>query len=577
MGSQGPLGRKHTSANILLGSVLSVILLASVFPTTYSRQDSTTVSYTRFDGNDYTDIPSTPGLQLLQFTVEARLRITQTPSEPGFIVSKGASTTNNLFDQNYAIFITKEGKVGGAFRANDGTAQAVYSDLVVVGSGWHTTRIVYDGIQLKLKMDGITVASKVVGKNPDVKGTSPLRIGANANGSPDNFFVGDLDYVKILDRSTFKKVYSVDFAGGLEPGLDPEPVPGPTPDPTPTVGDCSDVQMSKLRGAVFMDPVLGTKESGGSVSTPVSYVKDSMKYMKLNGMNLARVPFYWEAYVHDPVAFLNELELVAQAADANDVCVIFDNHHWYTASYWNLEVLGNSDGRGFPSFVVKNFPNRNNDYEDTAGPFWNAFLSNSISIGGRSVWDLQADFFAKVIGRVDNYKSVTGYEILNEPHLFASSQYEKLGDYHTYMAKKIRSVTDKKIIFDRETARGFQREPTSEYKIVPRGVSGLVYGPHLYAVPYPGTQGENQLANFAQWSKEWNMDILIGEWSADTSSETDTYLKMFKESGFGWTYYAWKPTQSRGGGSSLYDSPTADPTEALRQLSSSIARIYSSK
>jgi cellulase (glycosyl hydrolase family 5) len=292
-------------------------------------------------------------------------------------------------------------------------------------------------------------------------------------------------------------------------------------------------------------------------------------------MNLARVPFYWEGYVNDPTAFLNEVELVAQEAKANNICVIFDNHHWYTTSYWNIEIAGNSDGRGFPSFVVKNFPVRNNDYEDTAKPFWTAFLSNDISINGRSVWDMQAEFFAKVISRADNYKSVVGYEILNEPHLFDSSQYEMLGDYHTYMAKKIRTMTDKKIFFDRETARGFPREPSSEYKIVPRGVSGVVYGPHLYSAPIPGSQAADQLDNFAQWAKEWDMDILVGEWSADTASETDTYLKAFKDNGFGWTYYAWKPTQSRGGGNSLYDSPTVDPTEALRQLKYSINKTYS--
>jgi aryl-phospho-beta-D-glucosidase BglC (GH1 family) len=169
--------------------------------------------------------------------------------------------------------------------------------------------------------------------------------------------------------------------------------------------------MSKLRGAVFMDPILGTRENGGTVRMPLNYVKDSMKYMQLNGMNLARVPFYWESYVHDPVAFMNELELIAQAADANNMCVIFDNHHWYTTSYWNLEILGNSDGRGFPSFVVKDFANKNNDYEDTAGPFWAAFLANKISVNGKGVWEVQAEFFTKVIQRVDNYKSVTGYEI----------------------------------------------------------------------------------------------------------------------------------------------------------------------
>jgi hypothetical protein len=573
MGSRTTKG-KHTSANILLGISLSVLLIASVIPVTYAVEGDATTSFTRFDGNDYIDIGSSPNLQLLQFTLEARFRISQMPAEPEFIISKSAGT-GGIFDKNYALFITKEGKVGGAFRADDGTEHAVYSDLMIVNSGWHTARVVYDGIKLKLKLDGITVDSKLVAKKPDAGGTTALRIGANAGGSPDNFFVGDLDYAKMLDRSTFKKVYFNDFGGSTpDPTPDPDPDPTPTPDPTSTGDDCDDTSMSKLRGAVFMDAVLGTRENGGSVNMPLNYVRDSMKFMKANGMNLVRVPFYWEAYVHDPVAFLNELELIAQAAEANDMCVIFDNHHWYTTSYWDLEIVGNSDGRGFPSFVVKNFANRNNDYEDTAGPFWTAFLSNSISVNGRSVWDVQADFFAKVIGRVDKYNSVTGYEILNEPHLFASSQYEKLGDYHTYMAKKIRSMTDKKIVFDRETARGFTREPSSEYKIVPRGVSGIVYGPHLYAVPSAGTQGDKQLANFAQWSKEWGMEILIGEWSAETSAETDTYLRAFEEHGFAWTYYAWKPTQSRGGGASLYDSPIVDPTEALRQLQSAISRIY---
>jgi hypothetical protein len=379
----------------------------------------------------------------------------------------------------------------------------------------------------------------------------------------------------MLDRSTFKKVFYNDFgAGGTDPDPDPDPDPSTNPKPAPAADDCSNISMSKLRGTVFMDPILGTREKGGSVNMPLNYVRDSMKFMHINGMNLARVPFYWESYVHDPVAFMNELELIAQEAEANDMCVIFDNHHWYTTSYWNLEIVGNSDGRGFPSFVVKNFANKNNDYENTAGPFWNAFLSNSINVNGKSVWDVQAEFFDKVIAKVDKYKSVAGYEILNEPHLFDPSQYEKLGDYHTYMAKKIRAQTDKKIFFDRETARGFMREANSEYKIVPQGVSGVVYGPHLYAIPYAGTQGEKQLDNFAQWSKDWNMEILVGEWSADTTAETDVYLQAFEERGFGWTYYAWKPTQSRGGGNSLYDSPTADPTEALRQLVSSISRVY---
>src|SRR5574338_923716 len=180
---------------------------------------------------------------------------------------------------------------------------------------------------------------------------------------------------------------------------------------------------------------------------------------------------------------MGEIDLIAKQAQANNLCVIYDNHHYYTTSYWKLDISGKSGGHGFPSAVVKNFPVKNNDYIDTAGPFWNAFLSNSYSINGKKIWNVQWDFLSKVINKDKGYKSVAGFEILNEPHLFKSSDYDKLGNYHTYMAKKIRSITDKKIFFDRETTRGFPRSPSLELHIFPDGVSGLVYAPHLYSVP----------------------------------------------------------------------------------------------
>ena len=307
---------------------------------------------------------------------------------------------------------------------------------------------------------------------------------------------------------------------------------------------------------------------------PDNYVSESMRHLNMYGFNTVRVPFYWESYQASPSAFLSELEKVARAAQDNDICIIFDNHHWYTSSAWKIEIVGNSDGRGFPAFVVKNFPVRNNDYEDTAKPFWKAFLTNNIEIGGKKIWDIQASFFAKIIDRVDRFDSVVGYEILNEPHLFSKDQYDDLGRYHTYMAKKIRANTDKMIFFDRETARGFQRDPDLEYKIVPDGVSNIVYGPHLYSVPTLGSSSVKQMDNFKDWSRQWGVKIFIGEFSADTQNEIDQYLREFKENGFGWSYYAWKPTTTRGGGSALYDTKSTSPTTALQELVEAMEKIY---
>jgi aryl-phospho-beta-D-glucosidase BglC (GH1 family) len=335
--------------------------------------------------------------------------------------------------------------------------------------------------------------------------------------------------------------------------------------------------MSQLRGAVFIDSVLSRFENDGGPSSPNNYVQNSMKYIKSNGMNLVRVPYYWEAYVSWPGAFMAELELIAQAAQANNVCVIFDNHHWYTSSYFaNVDFGKSGKPKGFPSFVLQAYPTTG-DYESTAGLFWSDFLDNSIVIDGHSVWDLQSEFIRKVIDKVDSYDSVVGYEIMNEPHLFDSSQYELLGEYHTYMAKEIRSVSDKKIIFDRETARGFQRVPSFEVKIVPQGITGLVYGPHLYAVPLPGSQGEKQLENFEEWGQEWGVEVLLGEWSGESQSEVNTFVSEFKDAGFGWTYYKWASSKTAGGdhlGNVIYESNSSPKTPYLEFLNNAIEAFY---
>jgi hypothetical protein len=340
--------------------------------------------------------------------------------------------------------------------------------------------------------------------------------------------------------------------------------------------DCSTIPMSELRGVVFVDNVLSIRERGGTFHPPADYVSESMRHIKMNEMNVVRVPIYWESYANNSAAFLSELDVVARAAQNHDVCVIFDNHHWYTSSHWDIKKLGEAEGRGFPSYIVKDFPvvTSVDDYQSTAAPFWTAYLRNEIMIDGQPIWDVQLEFLEMVIGRVDNYDNVIGYEILNEPHLFNASQYDDLGRYHTYMAKGIREISDKKIFFDRETTRSFQRSPSLEYKIVPQNVSGVVYTPHLYAPPYPGSQSENQIENFKKWSEQWGVEVLVGEWSASSQDESDAYLKSFKENGFGWTYYSWRPIESRGLGVSLYDTTWTPATDGLKQLTNSIEKTY---
>jgi hypothetical protein len=347
----------------------------------------------------------------------------------------------------------------------------------------------------------------------------------------------------------------------------------PPPPPPPSGDDCSDMSVRNFQGVVFVDNILGKKERSkpGTVST--SYITENLKYIKANGFNTIRVPFYWEAYVNNPSAFMAELDLVAKTAQANDICVVFANFHYYTSSYWQLEVEGKSGGRGFPSFVVNDFPKRA-DYIQTAGPFWDAFLSNSITINGKKVWDVQAEYMKKAINQVDKYDSVIGYEILNEPHLFNKGQYDKLGNYHTYLAKEMREVTDKKIFFDRETTRGFARDAGLEFKIVPRDVTGLVYGVQLYSIPSQGSYGLKQVSNFKELAQKYGTEVFIEEMAGANQAEIETLLNVFKSNGFGWTWYAWKRSSGSEFGESIYESSSVPPNNVLRLLETALAKIY---
>jgi len=536
---------------------LSIVLVGAAIPHSYAID-----TFRTFNG-DFLDVSST-ALKLSTFVVEIRFRASEQPIDREYLVSKASAPAGSLLlDNNYALFVTPFNKITGGFRGVDGTYNYVYSDPIDL-TQWHVAKLVYNGTELKLVLDGKKVASKAVTTLADATGTGPLRIAANAN-KEYKFFLGDIDYVKVLNQATFKIVYSVDFDGGT-PDPDPNPVPG---------GACEDMPMKDLRGVVFLDPKLARTEGDDGNSSPTNYVEDSMKHISLNGFNLVRVPYYWEGYQSWPSAFMTELDLVAQTAQKYDICVIFDNHHWYTSSYAkNLDLGSKTNPKGFPALVMNGYPTTGT-YETAMGAFWTDFLANNIVINGKKIWDVQAEFIAKVINKVDKYTSVTGYEILNEPHIFDVSQYDDLGNYHTYMAKKIRSMTDKKIFFDRETARGFQRQPTLEYKIVPQGVSGVVYGPHLYSVPTAGSIGESQVNKIKQWSEDWGVEILLGEFAGETQVDVDTFITTFKAANFGWTYYKWSPdTNTDNLGNIVYDSDRTAPTIYLKYLTNAMNDVY---
>ncbi|MGI0013257.1 MAG: Ig-like domain-containing protein, partial [Nitrososphaera sp.] len=194
---------------LLIGLSLAAILVSSVIPVYFKTPAAhAEETFKTFDGDDSIQVPSSAELQLPKFTVEVRFKLDKTPSERGYFVSKDAGT--GMLDHNYALFVTKDRGIGGGFMSADGQYYDVYSWGQLWMGTWHVATLQYDGSKLILEIDGKLARTLTVGKSPETSGTGPLMIGKNSNGA-NGFFVGDMDYVRIIDGRNNNQVYFNDF------------------------------------------------------------------------------------------------------------------------------------------------------------------------------------------------------------------------------------------------------------------------------------------------------------------------------------------------------------------------------
>ena len=322
--------------------------------------------------------------------------------------------------------------------------------------------------------------------------------------------------------------------------------------------------VSELAGVNYSNPVLSRTEAG-TVQRNAPSVDESLSHIRQYDFNLVRVPFYWEAFDIDAKAVLAEMELIASRAQQLEIYVIFDFHQYGTSSYfYNNPYYG-----GFPWSALQ-------EYTFDGGPraekkFWNDFYNNDITVDGISLWELQARVFNKIIKRVDNYKSVLGYELLNEPPIYDNSQYEKLGSYHTFMAQKIRSYgSEKFILFNRAYPAWDSSLVDWRYyeKIAPKGVENVIFAPHRYSKLYDGI-----FLNYQKLSKVWGgVPVILGEWAQGSQEDTTRFVAELKKYGFGWTYWSWKPGSSHDP-QRLINS-NYEPTVYLSYLSNAYNQFY---
>jgi Concanavalin A-like lectin/glucanases superfamily/Calcineurin-like phosphoesterase len=200
--------------------VVSLLAIKSIYAETSSSNNNNSTNFTiandnssslssyRFEplllvnGTDYKDISHKDSLSLDNFAIAAWIKTNQTNlTEPAHIVNKGGFNTDEKGqNMNYGIWLSTNGNVQGGFENEDGEVFEVTSNLRYNDGKWHYILLSYDGILLRLYVDGKQVSTKPTnGVIPDTTGDQPLRIGANSLDE-DKFFIGDIDEVRVWNK-----------------------------------------------------------------------------------------------------------------------------------------------------------------------------------------------------------------------------------------------------------------------------------------------------------------------------------------------------------------------------------------
>src|SRR5215207_6666857 len=102
---------------------------------------------------------------------------------------------------NYGIWLNPSETIEGGFETKPGTNVFVSSQEKYNDGLWHYVLLTYDNKILKLYIDGVLVDSKITsGAIPDNSGDQDFVIGGNSF-MDDKFFKGDLDEIRVWNRS----------------------------------------------------------------------------------------------------------------------------------------------------------------------------------------------------------------------------------------------------------------------------------------------------------------------------------------------------------------------------------------
>ena len=346
---------------------------------------------------------------------------------------------------------------------------------------------------------------------------------------------------------------------------------------------------------------------------PENYYDTSFRLIRDAGMNLVRYVFYWEAYEKKPDLFIQELDTVAKSADRYGIKVIYDNHQYQTSSW-----LDPKNGTGFPETLFQNVEDHRYDkgsggktHHESSKLWWTNWWDRSIrDSDGAHAWELMSEFLKKIVKTVNNHTSTLGYEILNEPQIHNDNQWEKVGEFNTFMVKELRELTQKTIVFSQQIPGSkhsdvIELTPENIAKMAPDDKNNTVFKFTLYRLPEPGGYHDDRFKTYLEAGKISDIPVMIGEWnnvervkveetdddgnrvelykvdakSSDIDQRRATFFvdKFEKSSVWGWAYWNWNYIPNPVAPTNLLTvTPDAkiQPTKYLEVLKNAISEIY---
>ena len=348
---------------------------------------------------------------------------------------------------------------------------------------------------------------------------------------------------------------------------------------------------------------------------PQNYYENSFRLISQAGMNLVRYLIYWEAYEKNPEMFMNELETVAKVADKYGLNIIYDNHQYQTSSW-----LDPKNGTGFPPSLFQEnrhlyeYDDGGKTHHDSSKAWWTKWWERSVEdANGNDGWTLLATFFQKIVHAVDSHPSTLGYEILNEPQIHNDKQWEKIGEFNTFMVNELREITNKTIFFSQQIpgsdfADTIELTPENIAKMAPANKTNVVFKFTLYRLPTPGGYHDERFKTYTEAGEIAKVPVMIGEWNNVERVETEVtgsdgnkiksyqidaeasdidqkratfFIEKFEEARmWGWAYWNWNYIYNPTAPVNLITvnlHGEIEPTKYFEILENAISSIYTAK